>query len=74
MFVFEQGYAAHREYFASKGYLARHGCVLAHLALGDGRGMMLEAMKNYGPDSFVGRLSCIFQGSTDTTFFRYLLL
>ena len=31
--------------------------------------MMLEAMKNYGPDSFVGRLSCIFQGSTDTTFY-----
>ena len=33
------------------------------------RGLMLEAMKNYGPDSFVGRLSCIFQGSTDTTFY-----
>lgn len=33
------------------------------------RGMMLEAMKNYGPDSFVGRLSCILQGSTDTTFY-----
>ena len=33
------------------------------------RGMMLEAMKTYGPDSFVGRLSCIFQGSTDTTFY-----
>ena len=33
------------------------------------RGMMLEAMKNYGPDSFVGRLSCIFQNSTDTTFY-----
>lgn len=33
------------------------------------RGLMLEAMKNYGPDSFAGRLSCIFQGSTDTTFY-----
>lgn len=33
------------------------------------RGLMLEAMKTYGPDSFVGRLSCIFQGSTDTTFY-----
>ena len=33
------------------------------------RGLMLEAMKNYGPDSMVGRLSCIFQGSTDTTFY-----
>ena len=33
------------------------------------RGLMLEAMQNYGPDSFVGRLSCILQGSTDTTFY-----
>ena len=33
------------------------------------RGLMLEAMSSYGPDSFVGRLSCIFQGSTDTTFY-----
>ncbi len=33
------------------------------------RGLMLEAMTNYGPDSFVGRLSCILQGSTDTTFY-----
>lgn len=33
------------------------------------RGLMLETMKTYGPDSFVGRLSCIFQGSTDTTFY-----
>ena len=29
------------------------------------RGMMVDAMATYGPDSFVGRLSCIFQGSTD---------
>ena len=33
------------------------------------RGMMVDAMTNYGADSFVGRLSCIFQGSTDTTFY-----
>lgn len=33
------------------------------------RGMMVDAMATYGPDSFVGRLSCIFQGSTDTTFY-----
>ena len=26
-------------------------------------------MQTYGADSFVGRLSCIFQGSTDTTFY-----
>lgn len=33
------------------------------------RGMMVDAMSTYGADSFVGRLSCIFQGSTDTTFY-----
>ncbi|MBR0272746.1 MAG: spore maturation protein [Bacteroidaceae bacterium] len=33
------------------------------------RGLMLECMQTYGPDSFAGRLSCIFQGSTDTTFY-----
>ncbi|MBF1504707.1 nucleoside recognition domain-containing protein [Prevotella pallens] len=33
------------------------------------RGLMLETMHHYGSDSFVGRLSCIFQGSTDTTFY-----
>ena len=33
------------------------------------RGMMVDAMTTYGADSFAGRLSCIFQGSTDTTFY-----
>lgn len=33
------------------------------------RGLMLEAMQTYGADSFIGRLSCMFQGSTDTTFY-----
>jgi len=33
------------------------------------RGMMIDAMKTYGADSFVGRLSCIFQGAADTTFY-----
>lgn len=33
------------------------------------RGMMVDAMETYGADSFVGSLSCIFQGSTDTTFY-----
>ncbi len=33
------------------------------------RGLMVDAMTTYGADSFVGRLSCIFQGSTDTTFY-----
>lgn len=33
------------------------------------RGMMLDAMNTYGADSFVGRLSSIVQGSSDTTFY-----
>lgn len=33
------------------------------------RGIMVDTMTTYGADSFVGRLSCIFQGSTDTTFY-----
>ena len=33
------------------------------------RGMMLDAMQTYGPDSFVGRLVSVVQGSTDTTFY-----
>jgi spore maturation protein SpmB len=38
---------------------------------GGARGLMIELMKpeNYGPDSFVGRLACIMQGSTETTFY-----
>lgn len=33
------------------------------------RGMMVDAMQQYGADSFAGRLACVFQGSTDTTFY-----
>ena len=33
------------------------------------KAMMVDTMKTYGPDSFVGRLSCIFNGSADTTFY-----
>ena len=33
------------------------------------RGMMVDTMTTYGADSFAGRLSCIFQGATDTTFY-----
>jgi len=33
------------------------------------RGMMVDTMTQFGADSFVGRLSCIIQGSTDTTFY-----
>ena len=33
------------------------------------RGLMLDAMKTYGVDSFVGRLACTIQGGTETTFY-----
>lgn len=33
------------------------------------RGMMVDTMKTFGADSFAGRLSCILQGSSDTTFY-----
>jgi spore maturation protein SpmA len=33
------------------------------------KAMMIDAMKTYGVDSFVGRLACVFQGSADTTFY-----
>ena len=39
------------------------------LSGGGARGMMVDTMTTYGADSFAGRLSCIFQGSTDTTFY-----
>jgi spore maturation protein SpmA len=33
------------------------------------RGMMIDTMKTFGPDSFAGRLSSVLQGSSDTTFY-----
>lgn len=39
------------------------------LSGGGARGMMVDTMKALGPDSFAGRLSCVIQGSTETTFY-----
>ena len=33
------------------------------------RGLMIDTMKTFGPDSFVGKMACTFQGSADTTFY-----
>jgi spore maturation protein SpmA len=33
------------------------------------RGMMIDTMQTFGADSFAGRLSCVLQGATDTTFY-----
>lgn len=32
-------------------------------------GLMIDTMKQYGPDSFVGRISCVVRGASDTTFY-----
>ena len=39
------------------------------LSGGGARGLMIDAMTTYGADSFTGRMACLFQGSTDTTFY-----
>ena len=39
------------------------------LSGGGARGMMIDTMKAMGADSFAGRLSCVIQGSTETTFY-----
>ena len=39
------------------------------LSGGGARGMMIDTIKNFGPDSFPGRLSSILQGASDTTFY-----
>lgn len=39
------------------------------LSGGAARGVMIDTMKTFGVDSFAGRLSCMFQGATDTTFY-----
>jgi spore maturation protein SpmB len=39
------------------------------LSGGGARAMMVDTMKTYGPDSFAGKLACVLQGSSDTTFY-----
>ena len=39
------------------------------LSGGGARGRMIDTLRNFGPDSFAGRLASIFQGSSDTTFY-----
>jgi spore maturation protein SpmA/spore maturation protein SpmB len=43
--------------------------MLRPFSSGGSRGFMIDAMKNFGPDSFTGRLTCIFQCSAETTFY-----
>lgn len=43
--------------------------IMKSLSGSGARGMMLEAMNTYGADSFVSKVCCILQGSSDTTFY-----
>lgn len=59
------------EYFGGNAdYVAALPTAIMRPLSGSGaRGMMVDAMQTYGPDSFVGRLTCVFQSATDTTFY-----
>jgi spore maturation protein SpmA/spore maturation protein SpmB len=43
--------------------------MLRPFSSGGSRGFMIDAMRTFGPDSFTGRLVCIFQCSAETTFY-----
>lgn len=43
--------------------------MLRPFSSGGSRGFMIDSMRNFGPDSFTGRLSCVFQCSAETTFY-----
>ncbi len=43
--------------------------IMRPFSAGGARGFMLDAMNTYGADSLAGRLSCLFQGAAETTFY-----
>jgi spore maturation protein SpmA len=49
--------------------LALPTAMMKPLSGGGARALMVDTMNTYGADSFAGRLSAIFQGSSDTTFY-----
>ena len=63
------GWAVEAMGFNSDFVAALPTALMKPLSGSGARGMMVDTMTTYGADSFVGRLSCIFQGSTDTTFY-----
>ena len=63
------GWAVEAMGFNSDFVAALPTALMKPLSGSGARGMMVDTMTTYGVDSFVGRLSCIFQGSTDTTFY-----
>jgi spore maturation protein SpmA len=72
--VFDLLITGMKQFFAAVGFDTRFvdglPTALIKPVSGSGaRGMMIDTMKTYGADSFAGRLSCILQGSSDTTFY-----
>ena len=63
------GWAVEAMGFNSDFVAALPTALMKPLSGSGARGMMVDTMTTYGADSFVGRLACIFQGSTDTTFY-----
>ena len=63
-----------KQLFAAMGFDTRFvdglpTAIIKPFSAGGARGMMVDSMKTFGPDSFAGRLSCILQGSSETTFY-----
>jgi spore maturation protein SpmA/spore maturation protein SpmB len=63
------GWAVARFGFDTQFVDALPTAMMKPLSGGGARGMAVEAMQHHGVDSFVGRLACTFQGSTETTFY-----
>lgn len=71
---FEVVINAMKQLFAAMGFDTRFvdglpTALIKPMSGSGARGMMIDTMKTYGADSFAGRLSCILQGSSDTTFY-----
>ncbi len=72
--VFEVIIDGMKSFFAMFGFDTRFvdalpTALIRPLSGAGARGMMVDTMRTYGPDSFAGTLSCIMQGSSDTTFY-----
>jgi spore maturation protein SpmA len=67
----QEGIIAIFEYFNIDGEfsIALPVAFLKPLSGSGASGMMVDIMKQYGPDSFMGQLACVFQGTTDTTLY-----
>jgi len=72
--TFDVVIAGMKSFFAMLGFDTRFvdalpTALIRPLSGGAARGMMVDTMRTYGPDSFASRLSGVFQGASDTTFY-----